>query len=80
MTLIIQNGGIVLLGVLGPFPPVLGWLWYLVASCSMLLSLFILISLNLTRIYLIRKVVFGMVYKLIYKPILSAIRVPEPRA
>ena len=56
-----QNGGIVLLGVLGTFPPVLGWLWYLVASCSMLLSLAILISLNFTRIFLIRKVGFGMV-------------------
>ena len=65
MTLIIQNGGIVLLGVLGSFPPVLGWLWYLVASCSMVLSLNILISLNITRIYLIRKVGFRMVYKLI---------------
>ena len=54
----LQNGGMVCLEVFGPYPPVLGWLWYLVVSILNILSMTILISLNLTRIYLIKKVVF----------------------
>jgi hypothetical protein len=44
------------LDVLGPFPRLAGWLWYLLASWSGLLAGSTHISLYLTRIFLIKKV------------------------
>ena len=46
----------VLLGVQGHFPPLLAWLWYLLNSCTAVLALSALISLYVTRIYVIKKV------------------------
>ena len=46
----------ILLDVMGPFPPLVGWMWYLLASWSYLLACSTHISLYITRIFLIMKV------------------------
>jgi hypothetical protein len=42
--------------LLGQFPALAGWLWYLAASSTFILAATALISLNITRIFLIKKV------------------------
>ena len=42
--------------VFGPFPPLLGWLWYILLSFNAILFFSTHVSLNLTRIFLIKKV------------------------
>ena len=51
-----QNGGLILVDLVGHFPEVLGWLWYLLASFLTVLTTGIIITLNILRIFLISKV------------------------
>ena len=46
----------ILLDLLGPYPPLLGWLWYLLTGSSTLLSCLTHIALNATRVFLIKRV------------------------
>ena len=56
-----QSFGIILKDVFGPFPPLLGWLWYILLSFNAILFFSTHISLNLARIFLIKKVTPSMV-------------------
>ena len=51
-----QHAGTILKDVFGAFPRLLGWLWYILLSFSALLTFSSHISLNLTRIFLIKEV------------------------
>ena len=53
---VFQSFGIILSDVFGPFPPLLGWLWYILLSFNAILFFSTHVSLNLTRIFLIKKV------------------------
>ena len=49
----------VLFDLFGPFPRLLGWLWYLLVSFTGILTHSTHTALNLTRIFLIKKVVLS---------------------
>ena len=53
LNLVYQNGGLILVDMVGPFHEVLGWLWYLLVSFLSLLTFGLIITLNLVRIFLI---------------------------
>ena len=53
----LQIGGMMLFDVCGPFPRLPGWLWNLVASTMGLLTASTITALNITRVFLIKKVI-----------------------
>ena len=54
----------ILLDLLGPYPLFLGWLWYLfIVSSSLLVSL-THIALNITRVFLIKRVRPVLLFKI----------------
>ena len=46
----------ILLDLLGPYPLGWGWLWYLLITSSSLLGALTQIALNITRVFLIKRV------------------------
>ena len=66
----------VLFDTLGPFPRLLGWLWYLLVSSIGLVSASTHTALNLARIFLIKMVLLSSLTTLLF----SACKFPKPAA